>query len=94
MAVEMRSLLISAITLALATPVLADRAAAGDLVPGGWLMPPRVPVQAAPPPPMPPPPPPMMPAPVVRRSAAPPQPTRPVNQRQAPRPPSDGRVQF
>lgn len=90
---EMRGILFPAIVLALAVPPLAAVAPAGELVPGGWLMPPRIP-------PNPPPPavaaaPPIAPPPATRRSAAPPKPARPVNQRPVQRAaPPDGKIRF
>jgi hypothetical protein len=78
-----------AVALVTAAPFLARSVTAGELIPGGWLMPPRV-QQAAPPsiaaePPRPPP-----PLPVARPKPRPA--SQPPVQR-AP-PPSDGRVQF
>jgi len=88
----MRIIPVAAVTLMLAVPLLVRPGAAGELIPGGWLMPPRV-QQAAPVPiareaPRPPPTP-------VARPKPPPQP-RPASQppAQRPAPPSDGRVQF
>jgi hypothetical protein len=84
----MRMIPVAAVALVLAAPLLARPGTAGELIPGGWLMPPRV--QQAAPVPMareaPPPP----PAPAAR-----PKP-RPASQppAQRPAPPSDGRVQF
>jgi hypothetical protein len=93
MAIEMRSLLKFLAALAVTVPLLAGGATAGELVAGGWLMPPRLPP--------PPPPPPMRPieslippAP-VHRAAAPKKRARPAQRapaRQAA--PSDGSVRF
>jgi hypothetical protein len=87
----MRIIPVAAITLVLAALLVARPGAAGELIPGGWLMPPRV-QQAAP-------------VPIAREAPRPPPPTpaarpkpqpRPASQppAQRPAPPSDGRVQF
>jgi hypothetical protein len=82
---------ITAILLALGISFLGLGTAAAELVPGGWLMPPRIP-QAAPPPP---PPAPAKAAPPAARRKAPPRRTRPANEAPQQRTaPSDGRVQF
>lgn len=79
-----------ALALALGVAVPERPATAGELIPGGWLMPPRIP-QVAPAPIAPEPP--RAPPPVVRK--APPQPPRPMSQPPARRTaPSDGKVQF
>jgi len=86
----MRIIPVAAVTLVLAAPLLARPGTAGELIPGGWLMPPRV-QQAAPVPiareaPRPPPMPAARPKPQPRPASQPPA--------QRPAPPSDGRVQF
>jgi hypothetical protein len=87
----MRSVLFPAIVLALAMPALAGVAPAGELVPGGWLMPPRIP-------PAPPPvaaEPPIAPPPAPRRAVSRPRTTPPPSRRPVQRTaPSDGRIQF
>ena len=85
----MRSIAVAAITLALAIPVLPRPGSAGELLPGGWLMPPRI-QQASPMPIAPAP----SPPPAAARPKPPPQP-RPASPPPAQRqPPSDGKVQF
>ena len=67
--------------------------AAAELVPGGWLQPPRLPEPEIPPPAMRPPPPPP-PAPVSAPRKPPKRQAQPPRMRAPSQPPSDGQVRF
>jgi len=78
---------VAAIALAAAAALSPGMTAHAELIPGGWLTPPKIP---DPPPEAPP------PAAAAIRPIPPPRPkvTKPAVQRPAARPPSDGKVQF